>query len=222
MLHRRNNGCLVGDGNPDVEPRRRQTDHTQRREGLDKNGTSVRVGRGCLLQELIRIGPQLDDDSLQDVADPAGPYRLSATNPADGRGVTGDGGETEIRAKRLRDRSQHGPMSHVRSDDRMVIGTGNRAGVVVLDQEQLGEPNDGGTVSRNERNGTIVLRLSLDQASAKVRTGGPVDEPEDYELPIWAGVVPMAMTYGEPITDDASLRDVAVPDHALAFSRAPA
>ena len=77
-------------------------------------------------------------------------------------------------------------------------------------------------MSRNERNGTIVLRLSLDQASAKVRTGGPVDEPEDYELPIWAGVVPMAMTYGEPITDDASLRDVAVPDHALAFSRAPA
>jgi nitroimidazol reductase NimA-like FMN-containing flavoprotein (pyridoxamine 5'-phosphate oxidase superfamily) len=48
---------------------------------------------------------------------------------------------------------------------------------------------------------TMVLALPIDEASAKVRTGGPVDDEEDYALPLWAGVVPITLAYGEPIVD---------------------
>ena len=49
---------------------------------------------------------------------------------------------------------------------------------------------------------TLVLALPLDEASAKIRTGGPVDDEEDYALPVWAGVVPLKLTAGEPIPDE--------------------
>src|ERR1700694_4205213 len=45
---------------------------------------------------------------------------------------------------------------------------------------------------------TLVLRLSLNEASAKVRTGGPIDDEEDYELDVWAGVVPLRLIPGTP------------------------
>lgn len=53
-----------------------------------------------------------------------------------------------------------------------------------------------------EMRATTVLALPLDEASAKIRTGPPVDDDEDYALPVWAGVVPMKLTRGEPIADD--------------------
>ncbi|HEY8058920.1 MAG TPA: pyridoxamine 5'-phosphate oxidase family protein [Acidimicrobiales bacterium] len=45
---------------------------------------------------------------------------------------------------------------------------------------------------------TAVLRLEVEDMSAKARTGGPIDEPEDMELPVWAGVVPCGLTWGTP------------------------
>jgi hypothetical protein len=51
-----------------------------------------------------------------------------------------------------------------------------------------------------------VLALSLHEASAKVRDGGPVDDEEDYDLDAWAGVVPLRLTPGE-LEPDARLRD---------------
>ena len=48
---------------------------------------------------------------------------------------------------------------------------------------------------------TAVLRLDVDEASAKARSGGPIDEPEDMDLPVWAGVVPCALTWGTPEPD---------------------
>ncbi|MDN5205265.1 pyridoxamine 5'-phosphate oxidase family protein [Fulvivirgaceae bacterium BMA10] len=54
----------------------------------------------------------------------------------------------------------------------------------------------------NELKATTVLRLEIEQASAKIRTGGPVDEPVDYELPIWAGVVPFETKILSPKPDD--------------------
>lgn len=53
-----------------------------------------------------------------------------------------------------------------------------------------------------ELRATTVLALPLDEASAKIRTGPPVDDDEDYALPVWAGVVPMKLTRGEPIADE--------------------
>lgn len=73
-------------------------------------------------------------------------------------------------------------------------------------------------MSRKEIQGTDVLRLSLDQASAKVRTGDPSDDDEDYALPIWAGVVPMRTTFGTPEPDPRNLPDVALPDKVAALT----
>jgi len=56
-----------------------------------------------------------------------------------------------------------------------------------------------------ELKGTRVLALDLDEASAKIRTGPPVDDDEDHELDVWAGVIPLAMQAG-PLTPDPKLR----------------
>jgi nitroimidazol reductase NimA-like FMN-containing flavoprotein (pyridoxamine 5'-phosphate oxidase superfamily) len=52
-----------------------------------------------------------------------------------------------------------------------------------------------------ELNATLVLALPLSEASAKVRTGPPIDDEEDYELPIWAGVLPLQTVAGDVIPD---------------------
>jgi hypothetical protein len=55
--------------------------------------------------------------------------------------------------------------------------------------------------SANELNATMVLALPLAEASAKIRTGPPVDDEPDHELPIWAGELPLRMTAGTVIPD---------------------
>ena len=64
---------------------------------------------------------------------------------------------------------------------------------------------------------TLVLALPIDEASAKIRTGGPVDDDEDYALPVWAGVLPLKLTPGEPIVDDRVTADV--PEYVKHYSR---
>lgn len=54
-----------------------------------------------------------------------------------------------------------------------------------------------------EMKATSVLRITIEQASAKIRTGPPGDEVEDYALPIWAGVVPAELTFQDPLPDPA-------------------
>jgi nitroimidazol reductase NimA-like FMN-containing flavoprotein (pyridoxamine 5'-phosphate oxidase superfamily) len=66
---------------------------------------------------------------------------------------------------------------------------------------------------------TAVLRVSLEQASAKIRTGPPKDDEEDYALPIWAGVLPIRSMYGEPVADPRLPADVPVPGHVVDLSR---
>ena len=55
--------------------------------------------------------------------------------------------------------------------------------------------------SDSELRATLVVRLPLDEASAKVRTGPPIDDPEDLDLPYWAGVIPLALVASEPEPD---------------------
>jgi uncharacterized protein len=73
--------------------------------------------------------------------------------------------------------------------------------------------------TRKELAATAVLALPLDEASVKVRTGPPKDEPEDYQLDIWAGVVPSALTFGPAEPDPALPPGMAVPGHISALSR---
>ncbi|MEL6561760.1 MAG: pyridoxamine 5'-phosphate oxidase family protein [Bacteroidota bacterium] len=61
--------------------------------------------------------------------------------------------------------------------------------------EEVRKPNE------KEMKATMVLKISLDQASAKIRTGGPVDEEADHSLDVWAGHVPVKRQYLAPMTD---------------------
>jgi len=60
--------------------------------------------------------------------------------------------------------------------------------------------------------GTMIVEVPLEKYSAKSRTGGVIDEPEDKELPIWSGVIPLTTLRGTPITADDSA-GIAVPPH---------
>lgn len=66
---------------------------------------------------------------------------------------------------------------------------------------------------------TSVLAMELTEASAKVRTGPPLDDEEDYSLPVWAGVIPLKLTSGEPIKDPRLPDDIAVPFYVKNYQR---
>jgi nitroimidazol reductase NimA-like FMN-containing flavoprotein (pyridoxamine 5'-phosphate oxidase superfamily) len=73
--------------------------------------------------------------------------------------------------------------------------------------------------SEQELKATSVLSLELTEASAKVRTGPPIDDEEDYELAVWAGVVPLRLVAGEPIADPRLPPGIAVPGYATKYER---
>ena len=73
--------------------------------------------------------------------------------------------------------------------------------------------------SERELQLTTVLSLPLDEASAKVRTGPPLDEEEDYELPVWAGVIPLRMIASAPHPDPRLPVEIDPPPYALDYSR---
>jgi nitroimidazol reductase NimA-like FMN-containing flavoprotein (pyridoxamine 5'-phosphate oxidase superfamily) len=60
-----------------------------------------------------------------------------------------------------------------------------------------------------ELKGTRVLAMTLDETSAKVRTGPPEDDPDDYALPVWAGVIPVHTVAGAPVPDPRAPRHIA-------------
>ncbi|HEX9985369.1 MAG TPA: pyridoxamine 5'-phosphate oxidase family protein [Thermoanaerobaculia bacterium] len=66
---------------------------------------------------------------------------------------------------------------------------------------------------------TLVLAIPIDEASAKVRTGGALDEDEDYALDVWAGVVPMRLVAGAPEPDEKMPPGVPVPEYLLGYRR---
>ncbi|MCF8239075.1 MAG: pyridoxamine 5'-phosphate oxidase family protein [Saprospiraceae bacterium] len=63
-----------------------------------------------------------------------------------------------------------------------------------------------------ELKATSVLAFQIEEASAKIREGGPGDESEDYALPIWAGVLPMQQIYGPPIPDEVLTPGIPLPE----------
>jgi nitroimidazol reductase NimA-like FMN-containing flavoprotein (pyridoxamine 5'-phosphate oxidase superfamily) len=74
--------------------------------------------------------------------------------------------------------------------------------------------------SEQELRGTTVLRISLEEASAKVRSGGPVDEESDYELPVWAGVVDLRLAAGPPQPDERIVPGIKCPAYVTELVRA--
>ena len=73
--------------------------------------------------------------------------------------------------------------------------------------------------NRKELNATSVVLINIDEASAKVRVGPPIDEQEDYSLPVWAGILPLQETPLIPIRDELQSEDVLLPDYVSQYSR---
>ncbi len=80
--------------------------------------------------------------------------------------------------------------------------------------EDVREPND------QELSATTVLALALEEVSAKVRTGPPLDDEEDYNLPVWAGVIPLSLTAADPIPDPVLHPNIPLPEYAIRYERA--
>jgi uncharacterized protein len=72
-----------------------------------------------------------------------------------------------------------------------------------------------------ELKATTVLRLPINEASAKVRTGDPVDDDEDYSMEVWAGVMPLRMAADPAIPDQRMKTDLPVPSYIVGYARAP-
>lgn len=73
--------------------------------------------------------------------------------------------------------------------------------------------------NESEMRQTMVLRLAIDEASAKIRTGGPLDDDDDYSLDCWAGRIPLQLTPGAPLDDDRLLEGVVAPGYAVRYGR---
>ena len=65
--------------------------------------------------------------------------------------------------------------------------------------------------SEKELKATTVLEFSISEASSKLRTGPPLDDESDYDLPVWAGVLPLAMKFRPPIPDNRLIKGVNLP-----------
>jgi uncharacterized protein len=70
-----------------------------------------------------------------------------------------------------------------------------------------------------ELKATSVLRLPIEEFSAKVRTGPPIDDEEDYSFPTWAGVVPLKIEVAEPISDPRLSLNQGIPNYLRFYSR---
>lgn len=75
------------------------------------------------------------------------------------------------------------------------------------------QPND------QELKATFALRVPIDEFSAKVRQGPPIDDEEDYAFRTWAGVIPLNTLSGKPIADDRCDPTIPVPEYASSYSR---
>lgn len=73
--------------------------------------------------------------------------------------------------------------------------------------------------NESELKATTVLALPLIEASAKVRTGPPLDDEEDYELPVWAGLIPLRLTTDAVIADPRLPSGIAPPRYATEYGR---
>ncbi len=71
----------------------------------------------------------------------------------------------------------------------------------------------------NEFKGTTVLAVAIEETSAKIRTGLPGDDDDDYELPIWAGVIPVEAAFGDAIDDPVLAEGIDRPGYVTGYRR---
>ena len=95
----------------------------------------------------------------------------------------------------------------------------DRAQRVLVEQVIPGRTADARMPTDKELKETAIFAITLHEASAKVRTGGPKDPDDDLALPVWAGVLPLRMTVGEPEADDHLPETIATPAYVTRYQR---
>jgi len=80
-----------------------------------------------------------------------------------------------------------------------------------------GRWNDARQPNEKELKATSILRLPLNEVSAKVRVGGVEDDAEDYALKVWAGIVPLRLVADEPVRDERCDASIPAPNYAKKF-----
>jgi hypothetical protein len=90
-----------------------------------------------------------------------------------------------------------------------------RALRIISEHLIAGRWNDVRNPSKKELKATAVLEFSIEEASAKIRTGPPLDDEEDYSLPVWAGIIPVSLEAKPPIPDSRLKGDIEVPQYVL-------
>ncbi|HMK62278.1 MAG TPA: pyridoxamine 5'-phosphate oxidase family protein [Acidimicrobiales bacterium] len=83
----------------------------------------------------------------------------------------------------------------------------------VVDHMALGRMDDTRAPTAEELRSTLVVAFPIEEGSAKIRSGGPIEEPEDLVLPFWAGEVPMRWVADEPVPDAQLRSATSVPDY---------
>jgi len=96
-------------------------------------------------------------------------------------------------------------------------GKKNSALKIISDHIAKGRWNEARKPNRKELKATSVLEIKIIEASSKIRTGPPKDEKEDYDLPIWAGVIPLKLVPGKIETDPAMKVKAKVSESARKF-----
>ena len=82
-----------------------------------------------------------------------------------------------------------------------------------------GRWNDVRIPTEQELKATTVLSVPLEEVSAKVRTGGPIDDEPDYALPVWAGVLPLETVAKTPLPDAQRKNDPPIPEYLKNYKR---
>jgi hypothetical protein len=90
---------------------------------------------------------------------------------------------------------------------------------IFTDHVMKGRWDDVRQPTEQEMKGTTVLSLPLEEVSAKVRTGGPIDDEADYALPVWAGVLPLETVAKAPLPDARLKSDTPLPAYLKNYSR---
>ena len=90
---------------------------------------------------------------------------------------------------------------------------------IISEHLMTGRWDDARGPNKKELKATSVLEFSIQEASAKVRTGPPLDEEEDYSLPHWAGVLPLELKAANPVPDPRLAANSDVPKYILSYRR---
>lgn len=90
---------------------------------------------------------------------------------------------------------------------------------VLTDHLIPGRWNEARLPSDKEMNATTLISMTIEEGTAKIREGHPSDEEEDYDLPVWAGVIPIQQHIMAPVDDEQLTEGISVPDYVLNYSR---